>query len=465
MKNYIKYILFFALIITVSACQKYVDIKKSGSQSFIETTKDVQLILDNYDLFNVNYPLDGEISADDYYLDDNRYNSDVIQPEDRALYIWQETAIRASATQWVASYNKIYHCNLALEALDKLKAAEDPAVVNNLRGSALFLRAYALWPLAQTYIKPYSNSTLQEPGLPVHTKSDINDVPGRGTVKETYDAIVNDLTEAVSLLNTTSSIVSRPNKAAAYAMLARVYLSMEDYPNALASADAALKIKSDLIDFNTLNLGSYNPFPRFNNEVIFHSIIDKQNSVLEVGYGDEDDALIVPEIVNAYDGSDLRKQLYIKENLDVPVPSGTYRFVGNYEGAVASPALFNGLAVDELYLVRAECYARANQTADALADMNKLLITRWVNGSYPGFTAASSEDALTKILLERRKELLMRGLRWSDLRRLNHDSRFAKTLSRTVKGKVYTLLPNDPRYTLLIPQEVITYSKLPQNIR
>jgi tetratricopeptide (TPR) repeat protein len=465
MKNYIKYILAFLCIITVSACEKYVDIKKSGSQSFIETTKDVQLILDNYDLFNINYPLDGEISADDYYMDNNRYNADVIQAEDKALYIWQPTAIRASATPWVASYNKIYHCNLALEALDKLQASDDPAVINNLRGSALFLRAYALWPLAQIYIKPYGTATLQEPGLPIHTRSDINDLPGRGTVKETYDAILKDLTAAVGLLNTTSSISSRPNKAAAYAMLARVYLSMDDYANALASAEAAVKIKSDLIDFNTLSLGSYNPFPRFNKEVIFHSVINPQNSVLEVGYGDEDKALIAPAIVSAYADNDLRKQVYIKENLDVSNPSGTYRFVGNYEGAVGSSALFNGLAIDELYLIKAECYARANQTANAVADMNKLLVTRWAKGAYPGFTASSAEDALFKILLERRKELLMRGLRWTDLRRLNKDTRFARTLSRTVNGNVYTLPPNDPRYTLLIPQEVITNSKLPQNIR
>lgn len=465
MKYYIRYIFALVGMMTATACQKYVDIKKSGSQSFIETAKDCQLILDNYDLFNTNYPIDGEIAADDYYLDDNRYNSDVITLEDKALYTWQPAAIRASSTQWVASYNKVYHCNLVLEALEKLQGTEQPGVINNLRGSALFLRAYAMWPLAQMYIKPYGTAALQEPGLPIHTKSDINDLPGRGTVKATYDAMLKDLTDAAGLLNPTSSISSRPNKAAAYAMLARVYLSMEDYPNALLNADAALKLKNDLWDFNTLNLDSYNPFPRFNKEVIFHAVIDFHNSVLEVGYGDENKALIDPAIIQAYGVNDLRKQLLVKENLDVPVPTGTYRFIGNYEGAVGSSALFNGLAVDELYLIRAECHARAGQTTEAANDMNTLLSTRWTTGTYTGFVAANATDALGKILLERRKELLMRGLRWTDLRRLNKDSRFAKQLSRTVNGTVYTLPANDPRYTLLIPQEVITNSTLAQNSR
>jgi len=80
-------------------------------------------------------------------------------------------------------------------------------------------------------------------------------------------------------------------------------------------------------------------------------------------------------------------------------------------------------------------------------------------------TASSANDALVKVLTERRKELLMRGTRWTDLRRLNKDTQFAKTLSRTVVGATHTLPPNDPRYTLLIPQEVITNSALEQNNR
>ncbi|HVK46647.1 MAG TPA: RagB/SusD family nutrient uptake outer membrane protein, partial [Pseudobacter sp.] len=187
--------------------------------------------------------------------------------------------------------------------------------------------------------------------------------------------------------------------------------------------------------------------------------------VLEVGYGDEDNAIISPEIINAYANDDLRKQLYVKENMDVPVPSGTYRFVGNYEGAVASSALFNGLAVDELYLVRAEAEARKGNTSAALKAINDLLVTRWEAGTYTDMTATDANDALGKILPERRKELLMRGLRWTDLRRLNQETRFAETLTRTVAGATYTLPPNDARYTLLIPQEVITNSSLPQNVR
>ena len=373
--------------------------------------------------------------------------------------------MRESSQHWVNSYNKIYHANLVLETVQALEGKDPVSVLNPIKGSALFLRAYAFWNLVQLYAKPYTATAQQEPGLPVHRKSDINDTPGRGTLKETYDSIISDLKEATDLLSPTSTIASRPNRAAAYAMLARVYLSMEDYPNALISANAALAIKNSLIDFNTLDKQSFAPFKRFNNEVLFHSTIFYQNGTLEPGYGYEDLAIISPEIIAGYADNDLRKVVYVKENLDVPNPSGTFRFVGNYEGAVGSAKLFNGLAVDELFLISAECNARAGNVPAAMQALNTLLRTRWISGTFVNIAAANSKEALSIILAERRKELLMRGLRWTDLRRLNHEPEFAKVLSRKGGTVTYTLPPNDARYTLLIPQEVITNSKLTQNNR
>ena len=468
MKYFNIYLSLLLFGLTFTSCKKFVDIKKDSSQSFIETANDCQLLLDNYELFNTAYPIDGEISADDYYLDGVRYNDPYsITIEDRTLYTWRSTAQRIAAQQWVGPYKKIYNANLVLEAVAKLQAKEQATVLNHLRGSALFLRAYSLWHVAQLYAKPYGATSNQDPGVPVHLVSDINDTPGRGTVKETYDRIIQDLAEAASLLNATTSIASRPNKVAAYAMLARVYLSMEDYPNALNSASAALALKpaSDLIDFNTLNKQSFAPFKRFNQEVIFHSVTLNQNGMLEPGYGYENLAIIAPDLIASYQENDLRKTVYVKENTDLPEPMNTWRFVGNYESAVGSAKLFNGLALDELYITRAECYARAGNATSAMGDLNTLLRTRWATGTYVDRSAANATDALEMILVERRKELLMRGQRWTDLRRLNKETRFAKTLSRNVEGTTYTLPPNDNRYTLLIPQEVITNSRLQQNPR
>lgn len=463
MKPHIIIILLFCTVFT--SCQKFVDIKKSSAQSNIESANDCQLLLDNSEVLNQDYPVDGSISADDYYMDDARYNSDRIDIDDRSLYTWSATALRQPAKQWVGCYNKIYNANLILEAIIRLEGKEPANVLNHLKGSALFFRAYALWNLAQLYTAPYGEDAASQPGLPIRLVSDINEIPGRGTVKETYDRIVQDLTEGASLLNTTSTIATRPNKAAAFAMLARVYLSMGDYPNALVNSTAALQLKSDLIDFNTLNPESLTPFTRFNPEVIFHSTVLRQNYVMEPGYGYENQALVNKEIVDAYEEGDLRKTILMKENTDVENPTGTFRFTGNYEPATGSPVLFNGLTTDELFYTRAECYARAGNAAAAMTDLNTLLRKRWLTGTYTGQAIGNAAAALDLVLAERRKGLVMRGLRWTDLRRLNREQRYAETLTRTVAGKTYTLAPNDLRYTLLIPQEVLTNSSIAQNRR
>ncbi|MGV6946452.1 RagB/SusD family nutrient uptake outer membrane protein, partial [Sphingobacterium kyonggiense] len=81
------------------------------------------------------------------------------------------------------------------------------------------------------------------------------------------------------------------------------------------------------------------------------------------------------------------------------------------------------------------------------------------------FSSDNDETVLRFILDERRKELIWRGLRWSDLRRLNKDSRFSKTITRNIDGKIYTLEPNSPKYVLPIPNSVILNNSMQQNPR
>lgn len=444
----------------LSSCKKYLYVKTSTTQRFAETAEDCQLLLDNYNLMNTGYPNDGELSADDYYLLPATYNG--LNSEDRDLYIWSANARRGSATpQWQNPYLVVFQSNLVLETVQKLQGGStDPVTLNTLKGSALFFRAYALWNVAQLYTKPYAaTSADQDMGIPLKMTTDINEVSVRGTVKQTYDRIIQDLQDAVNLLPATSSIVTRPNKAAAYAMLARTYLSMENYPGALSAATSALQLHNQLMDYNEISIFSNTPFsPRFNKEVIFHSVTDKGKTLVP----NINTARVDSDLVASYDNNDLRGKIFFKIIGGGP----TYRFTGSYEGAFLTSNFFNGLAVDELYLIRAECFARTNKPTEAMADLNTLLVTRWVTGAYMNMTAADSQDALQKVLKERRKELVMRAQRWTDLRRLNKDTNFSKKLQRILPGVgSYELPPNDLRYVLLIPNEVITNSGIAQNPR
>jgi len=448
-----------------SSCQKWLDIKSSSSQSLVQTASDCQLLLDNYNLMNVNYPSDGEASADDYFLTSSGYLDNSLTVEDRGLYTWSASIMRASATQWQSSYQIVYQANLILETVAKLtNGTTDKTTLNNLKGSALFFRSFAFWQIAQLYAKPYLPATATlDLGIPLRLSSDVNGISSRGTVAQTYIQIIQDLQTAAQLLQPTSIVSSRPNKAAAYAMLARTYLSMEDYTNALINANLALNLHSELIDFNNLDPTTDTPFsPMFGNtEEIFHSIT-YPNLALSADPSSTNLAKIDSTLINSYASNDLRKKIFFKENSGIDTL--TYRFTGNYEPSTAS-TLFNGLSTDELYLTRAECYARAGNTNAAMADLNTLLQSRWITDTYIDQSASTADNALSLILTERRKELVMRALRWTDLRRLNHDSRFAKTLTREINGTKYTLPPNDLRYVLLIPNEVIINSKIEQNPR
>lgn len=461
MKTSSIYMLLLVLGLTLGSCKKYLDIKMNSTEVRSETAEDCQLILDNYAVMNTGYPSDGEFSADDYVLINNTYTN--LNAEKRGLHIWSATA-KSSSEQWINPYKVVFRANLVLETLEKLQGGgTDPVTLNTLKGSALFFRAYAFWNLAQLYSKPYTAATAgQDLGIPLRTSTDLNDKFGRGTVQETYDRIAQDLQDAVNLLPATSSIVTRPNKAAAYAMLARTRLSMEDYPAALAASTAALQLKSDLLDYNVdADAFSNTPFyPRFNKEVIFHSVTRDETALQPR----PTTAWINPELTALYEEDDLRKSIFFK-----PVGGGNYRFTGSYEGGFLSAAFFNGLAVDELYLIRAECYARSGQVNEAMADLNTLLLKRWNNAvPYPTVTAGSPAEALSIIIRERRKELVMRAQRWTDLRRLNKDPQFKKDLVRKLAGSeeiVGTLPANDLRYVLLIAEGVISNSGLAQNPR
>ena len=123
--------------------------------------------------------------------------------------------------------------------------------------------------------------------------------------------------------------------------------------------------------------------------------------------------------------------------------------------------------MDEIYLIRAEALARLGNRDEALNDLNTLLRTRYkkINNTstFIDKTAPDAVAALVIILTERRKQLLYRGLRWADLKRLNLEPSFAVTLVRIINNTRYELQPNSNRYQLQIDAEAIRLSSMQQN--
>jgi tetratricopeptide (TPR) repeat protein len=340
---------------------------------------------------------------------------------------------------------------VVLETLAKMEEVEDQDRYSRIKGGALFYRAFAFHQLAQLFCSPYIQSESNEGyGIPIRLTSNLNVAVTRSTVKETYDRIVTDLLDALELVPENEAYKTRPVKATVNAFLSRVYLSMQDYDNALKYAEDAITGENELIDFNTLNTAASYPMTRNNSEVIFQCKMSTYSTLSSTRL------IMDSTLFRSYDMNDIRRSAWFK------ISSGNYTFKGSYDGSVQ---FFNGFALDELYLTKAECLARKSRIEEAITTLNDLISTRYVTGTYTPYSTTDQQEALGYILLERRKEILFRGIRWMDLRRLNLDPSTATTLYRNLNGTVYTLMPNSPNYVLPIPDDVIGFNGIPQNTR
>ncbi|NJI74035.1 RagB/SusD family nutrient uptake outer membrane protein [Sphingobacterium kitahiroshimense] len=462
MKNKLIFIIILLLFLQTGCKSDFLDQRPNLAQVTPATLADCQALLDDYSRMNASYPDHGEVASDSYYFTDAVYNSlsDANNTaENKNNYIWH--AQGEHVAQWSRGYQVVYNANLVLSTLEKL-SADDPNY-KIIKGSALFIRAFAFYHLAQLFCKPYTAGTAgTDLGIPLRMTPNPQEVSSRGTVKQVYDRITTDLNEAVALLPVEVQVKSRPSKAAAYGALARTYLSMEDYGNAAKLANECLKLQSTLIDYNatsnpatstTVNSSATGPsFMRFNTEVIFQAVTIS-------GTLRQSNALIHPDLYSMYSLSDRRRAVFFQSS------GANFVFRGNYDGTT-NPVLFMGLATNEMYLIRAECYARVGNTVLAMNDLNTLMAKRMVP-PYVNRTASSANHALVQILTERQKELIFRTLRWTDLRRLNKDPQFSVVLRRNMNTIPYTpLQPNDLRYTFLIPtREVIDLTGMEQNPR
>lgn len=431
------------------SCKKYLDAKSNQKLSTPNTLDDIQAILDTYQPLNEAQAL-LNTCADEYYLDESDWLS-LADKFNKEGYVWESKT--QDEYDWNTQYRVVYYANTALDNLKNIPKDDRPALWNQLYGSGLFYRAHSLFQLSQLFSKQYDSTTAKNDlGIVLRLNSNFNIPSVRSSLQETFDRIIQDLKEATSYLSATPSIKTRPSKIAAFALLARVYLIAGDYRNSLANADSCLSIYSNLLDYNNLSATSNNPISRFNAEVIFYTNTGTPVNAISSR------AKIDSNLYKMYSSNDLRRAIYFKQN-----PNGSFYFKGSYNGSASR--VFNGIATDEIYLIRAECNARLGNISNALSDLNTLLYKRYKSGTFAPLQISNSYDLLVTILNERRKELIYRGLRWMDIRRLNKDSRFAINLKRVLGNNTYELPPNDPKYVLLIPDVVIGLTGMKQNER
>jgi hypothetical protein len=451
MKQLFPFLLLSILVVNSSCKKDWLNAKPDKKLVVPQTLPDLQAMLDNTTfVFNNGRPSLGEMGSDDYYMEYPAWLA-LYANSERNAYVWAKDIYNGeSVSDWMLPYQCVFYENYILETIESIPVAENAASWNNVKGSALFGRGFDFYSLADLFEKPFDSATaMTEPGIPLRLQSDINGKVPRGTVSETYHQITEDLKASLLYLPALPAYKTRPSKCAAYGMLARTYLNTGNYSLSLLYADSCIALQPSLMDYNSLDATSAFPFPLFNDEVIYHTVFSYFDAISNYV------AIVDSTIYRSYDDNDLRKYLFIDTT------DGHSRFKGGYEQYIG----FNGIATDEMYLISAECNARLGNTGKAMDRLNTLMTTRWKEGTFVPFTASTADEALRLILAERRKELIFRGLRWTDLRRLNKDPRFAITLTRNLDGQVYTLPPNDNRYVYPIPDQEIQLTGIAQNPR
>lgn len=443
-------IVCLSAFIFCSSCKKFLDAKSVQTLSTPSTVNDLQAILDNPTNRGMIYANSG---SDEFYLTSNDWLG--LGEFNKDGYVW--AANFENNFDWSIQYNLIFYANTVLYNLPLIKETGSNEALNAIKGSALFYRGYSFYNIAQLYASQYDAATASSTlGIPLRLTADFNEVSVRASLQDTYNQIINDFQTALPLITDLPKIpLNRPSKAACYAMLAKTYLQMGDYQKAKENADASLQLYSTILDFNDntwIDPTSATSILNLNNpEILFYSNTD-------VPINATSSARIDSTLYNMYDGNDLRKSVYFLDNGD-----GSYQFKGSYN--VNSYDLFSGVATDEVILIRAECYARLGDATNAILDLNTLIEKRFITGTFIPYIVTTPDAALDLIIIERKKELVYRGTRWADLKRLNKESKYQTTLVRNLEGTDYQLPPNDNRYTLLIPREVIRLTNMTQNPR
>ncbi len=448
------HVILCLLIVSTLSCKKFLD-KKSNQKLVTPTAvKDLQGILDNYLRINHFNAGAAEKSADDYYLTTADWSALTVTT-DKRIYNWEKDNLFPSGTNdWTNTYYNVYRANLVIEEMKNINIpSADEDAKNTCLGHAYFLRANTFLKAAVIWAPAYDATTAgTDLGIPLRLDPDLDVLTTRASVDATYRQIISDAKTAAGLLPVTALALTRPSKPAAFALIARAYLLTAQFDSCLAYCNKTLQLNNNIKDYNQLTASATFPFaPRFSNPEILYDCYMSTGSILS-----NTRAKIDSLLYQSYTANDLRKTIFFRNN-----NNGTYGFKGSYIGAAN---LFDGLATDEVILMKAECLARTGQTTAAMDALNSLLIKRWKTGTFILYTATTAEEALQKVLQERRKELLMRSIRWMDIKRLNKLGANI-TIQRVLNNQSFTVSPNDLRYALPIPEEVIAITGIPQNPR
>lgn len=507
MKTFRYIISFLATILFLVSCTEFLEENPSKTTSVVpNTVEHLESLLNNYGNFASEPSFEIAFGSDDYGLNKDFYDAanSIYQVTHAQFATWDtEYLANYNRPYWPSEWKKIFTANLILENIGKVSGEESKK--QQIKAEAHFVRLYSYFKLAEVYCLPYTDANKSEMGLPIKQSTSFEESMERRSLEETYDFMKSDLEKALELTRDFESFqgkkkIWRASSLAVKAFAARFYLALHDYEKAQSYAEDALSGYSFLRNYNTDMYFSDLP----SEVTIFNP--DPQN--VELDYPYTHDLQTIPtdkfewgesyyyrflnngfwaywpsqELLGLYDHDyDLRYKYHIVENYSYD--RGAINPPYSYPGYIFffKSDILSGPSVPEMILIKAECQIRNGQWTDGLSSVNTLREMRMdanAPSSIINLNATSPEDALTKVLEERRREMPFIS-RWYDVRRYNNNDNPADdvVMSKTfypfnasaILGNeapiTYKLEKNSRKFARPIPETDITASgdQLKQN--
>lgn len=483
MKYYTK-ILIGSILLLASSCNEFLDVTPTTNISIPSTADDYQDML---------YPLSACYTAnemigvmgDEVYWSNNFYLNQSTDVCVRRAYLREDEVfdITVNPEAWQSPYNLIFTYNKIINEV-RYVSGESMGKLLKIEAEARLYRALNYFHLVNMFAPPYHLCDETTPGVPVTIENNVeNNQRERTLVYDVYQYIISDLDSAIKYLPNYASLPARflGSKIGAYGLKARVYFNMNKYPETLSALESLFEIlnaeqsptglRYDLLDYNDIayldentpwqGLDPNKDFPRVSLEedANVESVMTSQLNLYDPTEGYVSsfpyNAIFVSDhLLRFFEEGDLRQKymLYDKntngEAWDSDEPSLWLKRFG-YSNA--------GVSLPDVYLMAAECYARAGEAAKALEYLNVLREHRIDKDKYVALSSADSDQVLRWVLEERMREFIATGHRWYDIRRLWNDPIGSTMIekTRTLNGETYTL--TEERLAVRIPEYVMQY--------
>lgn len=443
-----------------TACDNYIDITPKGAITVDSASTYYEMVVMPTRTY---WPSSFALLSDDAYTTEANVIGNESTSFDGINFTFNEAADRTQLAQnnlYENCYEYILRYNLIISNIDN--SIGDTETKTLAKAEARLLRAWEHFIVLNNYAKAYDPETAStEPAIALMDAYDLEGTPQKSTVEQAYQFIMDDIDAALPPLKE-SADAGHPTLAYGYALKALVKLFHHEWAEAKEAAQKSLDLNDQLVDYTTLTKVTSNTPYRYSASTDGNpEVLDITTSsvgftgTLMYSYGQ-----ISPELTQLFDQTnDQRYKLFFNQS-----GSSYYYDAGSGASLWLAKATLKrfyystvGLRTAEVYLILAEANARLGDNGTAMELVNHLRTKRILN-----YTAESApqttKEMMDIIITERRKELLFGFHRFWDLKRLNTETEYQKTITRvfpvintTVPQQTYTLKPGSPLYVIPFP--------------